>query len=146
MINKKLFVSRSSNYSNQNNSRPFIFWRFTNRELCVICLKNMNTKSFIAYKINIISCTCALQLPFIRKSKSGEINSQHPPPTTIINPYLSSVTDSSQKCHWVHMWIFCFASMAAFLLEGCWGSAGSLVDLYVRISSLCRIKQCILHF
>ena len=85
-----VIVSRSSNNSNQNNSRRFISWRFTNHEPCAICLKNMNTKSFIAYKINIIACARALQLPFIRTSESGEINSQHPPPTTIIrNPYLS---------------------------------------------------------
>ena len=36
----------------------------------------MNTKSFVAYKINIIACARALQLPFIRTSESGEINSQ----------------------------------------------------------------------
>ena len=71
-------VSRSPNNSNQNNSRRFISWRFTNYEPCAICLKNMNTKSFRAYKINIIACARALQLPFIRTSESGEINSQHP--------------------------------------------------------------------
>ena len=70
-------VSRSSNNSHQNNSRRFISWRFTNHEPCAICFKNMNTKSFIAYKINIIACACALQLPFIPTSESGEINSQH---------------------------------------------------------------------
>ena len=48
-------VSRSSNNSNQNNSRRFIPWRFTNHEPCAICLKNMNTKSFIVNKINIIA-------------------------------------------------------------------------------------------
>ena len=69
-------VSRSSNNSNQNNSRRFISWGFTNHEPCAICLKNMNTKSFIAYKISIIACARALQLPFIRTSESGEINSQ----------------------------------------------------------------------
>ena len=50
-----VIVSRSSNNSNQNISRRFISWRFTHHEPCAICLKNMNTKSFIAYKINIIA-------------------------------------------------------------------------------------------
>ena len=73
----KAIVSRSSSNSNWNNSRRYISWRFTNHEPCAICLKNMNAKSFIAYKINIIACTRALQLPFIPTSESGEINSQH---------------------------------------------------------------------
>ena len=42
----------------------------------MICLENMSTKSFIAYKINIIACARVLQLPFIRMSELGEINSQ----------------------------------------------------------------------
>ena len=50
-----VIVPRSSNNSNQNNSRRFISWRFTNHEPCAICFKNMNTKSFIAYKVNIIA-------------------------------------------------------------------------------------------
>ena len=42
-----------------------------NHELCTICLENMNKKSFIANKTNIIA--------FIRTGESGEISSQQKP-------------------------------------------------------------------